>query len=202
MDTRLIVVGITGVARSGKDTIAQTLCTRFGFTRIALADGVRSAFRALDGLSGELTKELEADESTTRWALQKIGTEAREDTADLLRIGDDIELANVIWIHLLMIKLMYLHRYHPVRRHRFVVPDIRFPHEPDTLKCFIREAGGTYQTWAAIRDGAGLIGEAARHKSEKSVQYIVPDHTIFNNSSKADLELHVAALASQLLGES
>lgn len=36
------VVGLTGVARSGKDTVGRMLVERYGFTRVAFADGLKS----------------------------------------------------------------------------------------------------------------------------------------------------------------
>lgn len=46
----MTLLGISGHARSGKDTIAAYLVEEFGFTRVALADAVRDAVYALDPL--------------------------------------------------------------------------------------------------------------------------------------------------------
>ena len=36
-----MIIGLTGYARSGKDTVAQILVDKFGFTRVAFADPIR-----------------------------------------------------------------------------------------------------------------------------------------------------------------
>lgn len=36
-----IIIGLTGLAGAGKDTVADTLCTHAGFTKIAFADALR-----------------------------------------------------------------------------------------------------------------------------------------------------------------
>ena len=55
----LHVIGITGKARSGKDSAACVLGCE-GFKRIALADALREQFAGLNGPTWELTKDLDA----------------------------------------------------------------------------------------------------------------------------------------------
>jgi hypothetical protein len=43
-----MIIGITGYARSGKDTAANVLVEEFGFTKLAFADGVREMLTALN----------------------------------------------------------------------------------------------------------------------------------------------------------
>ena len=189
MNNNLIVVGITGVARSGKDTIAQILCSRFGFTRIALADGLRSAFRDLDGPTWELTKDLESSGQSTRWALQTLGSECRRDIR-----------CQRLWIHLLLAKIRYLHKYHPAPRTRFVVPDIRFKVEASELRHAISVSmGGRFDVWKALRDSAGLSGQLANHASETELDSIIVDLQVSNNSGLTELETVVSTYGRQLL---
>jgi len=184
MSDRLIIVGITGVARSGKDTIAGILCQRFGFTRIALADGVRSAFRDMDGPTWELTKQLEACGKSSRWALQQLGTEARWKAN-----------AHGVWLYLAHTKIRYLAYIHPEPRARFVIPDIRFEAERDYFRLML---GERFRLWKVLRTGAGLSGEAAIHPSETGVATMRADLLIPNDGTAADLERVVSIYATQL----
>lgn len=189
MSNQMIVIGITGVARSGKDTIARILCSRFGFTRIALADGVRSAFRDLDGPTWELTKNLEAAGKTARWALQTLGTECRVDTGS----GD-------LWNRLLLTKIAYLRRYHPVPVSRLVISDLRFASECQFFRAAIPyNFGNPFHVWKVVRAEGGLQGDAAKHPSEIEVERIDPDVSIFNDNTLAELEMVVSQYARQLL---
>ncbi len=36
-----MIIGLTGYAQSGKDTVANILVERYGFTRVAFADKIR-----------------------------------------------------------------------------------------------------------------------------------------------------------------
>lgn len=188
MNKRLVVVGVAGLARSGKDTIASILCLRHGFTRVALADGVRSAFDDIDGPTWELRKELEAAGQPCRRSLQLLGTECRED------VGHPR-----LWIGLLLAKIAYLHRYHPVQRDRFVVPDIRFTAEHLELSHdVVIRLDGSFRLWKVQRDGAGLTGDLSRHSSESQIDSIPADFTLSNNGSVADLEGAVNSLIQSM----
>lgn len=195
MNDRLIIIGLCGEARSGKDTVASHLVHEFGFTRIGLADGVRAAFRDLDGPTWERTKELEANDLSVRWALQTLGTECRTD------VVDDWEKH---WVDHLFIKLCYLYRYHLPRRTRFVVPDVRFPYEADLFRDKIAPIfpDGVFECWRIVRSGAGLAGEVAKHASESSVHAVDCDERFCNDGTIDELHASVTAMAIHLMENS
>jgi hypothetical protein len=189
MSEPITVIGITGVARSGKDTIAKLLCARHGFTRIALADGLRSAFGDLDGLTWDLRKELETFGISQRTMLQIMGTECR------MEIGFPR-----LWIALLLVKINYLAHHHPVPRTEFVVPDIRFLVEASEFREMIpTRIGGSFDLWKVVRPGSGLDGIEGMHASETELDLIHPDVTIHNGNSIRELEAAVNTYARQLL---
>jgi hypothetical protein len=189
MSERLIVIGLCGEARSGKDTVAQHLVHEFGFTRIGLADGVRSAFADIDGPTWEARKELEAAGKTNRWAAQTLGTECRE------FVGCDTH-----WIDHALIKINYLARQHPVARTRFVIPDIRFGFEAENFTDVIGAWNGKFACWRITRPGSGLTGDAAKHSSETGVSDVRCTERISNDSSIQVLRMYVSELAKELLG--
>ena len=43
-----MIVGLSGYARSGKDTVSELLVLNYGFKRMAFADGIREALLALN----------------------------------------------------------------------------------------------------------------------------------------------------------
>lgn len=212
MSERLIVVGLTGVAGSGKDTVAGILANRHGFFRIALADGLRAAFRDIDGITWGLTKELEKAGRTSRWALQQMGSEAREKIAGAAAelwdepytgLGHAAEAhVNRFWCYLALTKIAYLHAVHPQSRSRFVIPDISYQHEATCVGSIVGELGGTYQTWRVDRPGAGLSGEAAGHSTEIGRATIPADLTIRNDSTLVALEASVEFPARTLIDRS
>lgn len=178
---RLTVIGITGKARSGKDTTANILTSQFGCLRVALADGVRSAFRDLDGPTWEFSKEIEG----VRPVLQTLGTEAREDLSG--------EASWKHWISHAMVKIRYASQFHAKPRLRFVIPDVRYQAEADLLRDQIESWGGTFRLWKIERPGSGLDGTAGRHRSETELDSIVPDVTIYNMGSISYLQGQIEA---------
>lgn len=187
MTEPLLIVGIAGGARSGKDTIARQLVEHHGFTRIALADTLREILGGMAGATWEIYKAIEALEyKVSRWAPQVLGTECREDL---------LESKEALWCLNALIKIRFLSHYLPPYRRRFVVPDIRFPHEPEILRRHAEHWGGGYETWKVERPGAGLSGDAAGHKSETLLERIIDCANITNDGTLDDLRMLAGAMA-------
>lgn len=170
MRKELTVIGITGKARSGKDTAAQALVMRRGFHRIGLADAVRSAFGDLSGQTGELFKELTGDH-TYRKALQVLGTEGRLATKNPR-----------LWSQVALAKIYYAWKLHPVSRSKFVIPDVRFLIEVATLTACVSRWGGAFHLIRIERPGCESIAESS-HRSETEMAQLQPAVTIQNDAS-------------------
>lgn len=120
------IIGITGLARAGKDTSANVLVKEFGYTRVSFADGVRSMALAIDPLLfgnvrlSSLVRTSGWEEAKTvpevRRLLQVIGTEGVRD-----HIGDDS------WVRAAKLKIDAT--LGPV-----VISDVRFPNEAQSVK--------------------------------------------------------------------
>ena len=173
----LEIVGLTGLAGSGKDTAAHILVGEYGFVRVALADGVRGALRDLDGPGWDITKR---GGLTVRRALQLMGTEYGRDN-----VNPDL------WCEVLEAKLWFLREW--ARRSgeslRVVVPDVRLLDEADYLQ---RTARCTIVR--LTRPGAGLMGETADHRSELESTRINANVLIKNDGSRSELRDKVSKL--------
>lgn len=167
--SNLIVIGICGQARSGKDTAAAALSLLRGCHRIALADGVREAFAGLSGPSAEFHKELNAEHNFRR-ALQTLGTEAR-----------NAANAPGLWVHLALTKINYASRLHPKPRTRFVIPDIRYRLEEAMLRHQVAQWRGRFGILRLTREGE-TIPEAA-HSSETEVGLVPCSETYHNDGT-------------------
>lgn len=66
-----MLIGLSGYARSGKDTVADYLVNKYGFTRMAFADPIREALYRLDPkvTFGDMS------EISLAWAVDKSGWE-------------------------------------------------------------------------------------------------------------------------------
>lgn len=179
-----VIIGVMGFARSGKDTTAEILVRKYGFTRMGFADQLRRFALACDpiiywsetGTYHRLSDVVEAvgwdtakDEyPEVRRLLQKIGTEG----------GREI-FGETAWVDALF-------RSVPEDVERLVVPDTRFFSEYEG----IHNLGG--EVWRVTRPGYGPLND---HASEMEQINIPEDHIVLNDGDLIDLEAHIDMLA-------
>jgi hypothetical protein len=172
----LTVVAILGPSGVGRGTAALGLAAHRGCVRVAMDDGVKSAFDDLDGPTRQLTKELGLAGVTHRRAWQLLGTEARI-----------LARNRRLWASLALAKILYLHRYHPEPRSRFVIPDFRSdPVEESVFRARVPSLGGRFGILGLDRPGAAAIPEAD-HESERAPGEMVPDRVYVNDGSLESL---------------
>lgn len=171
MSDPLIVIGLTGYARSGKDSVAAFLAAHAQFQTMALADAIRDSVDSLDGRTWAYRKERGSAHMSERKALQLLGTECRE------RLGCEF-----LWCELAAAKMLYASQHHPVPRSRFVIPDLRYAHEDVYFEDTVRELGGHYENWRITRPSLVKIAESD-HSSEQHIEDIAYSRMIQNTGS-------------------
>lgn len=169
-----MIIGLTGYAQSGKDTVAEYLVSNYGYRRIAFADPLRQAVynlnpritiadmvgvplrTAVDGLGWENVK---VDSEDARELLQRMGTEVGRQM-----FGEDF------WVDQAMKNVS--------KFDKVVFTDVRFPNEYRSIK----KREGT--VWRVERLGVGAVNG---HASETAMDNVRVDGIITNNSTKQDL---------------
>lgn len=171
-----MIIGISGYARSGKDTIAGILAAD-GFARIAFADAIREALYRVNPMvelkDGSLTDlalvvddrgwEVAKTLPEVRGYLQRLGTEVGRDM-----MGEDV------WVNVVLRRM--------VAGENYVITDVRYPNEATAIV----RAGG--RVWRVERPG---FGPANSHVSETSMDGWICDAVIVNDGSLEDLERKV-----------
>ena len=161
------LIGITGRARAGKDTIASHLAKRHGYTRMAFADPMRSMLSCLgvdeyhmNGGKEDIIPHL--GESYRRLA-QTLGTEWGRHYH-----GEEF------WINVLNYRMRHLHERRPLAYKRIVISDVRFSNEAR----YIRQCGGTI--WHVERPDNPTA--APDHASEHGIDATLIDARLINHS--------------------
>ena len=169
-----MIIGITGHARHGKDSVADIICNRFDYKKYSLADPMKDACRIVfptwddRHLYGELKDIVDPLYGISpRHALQSIGTQWGQ--YELSKYDSFAETTGRrLWVNSLLNRV----------NGDTVISDVRFPHEADA----IRERGGFI-----IRVNRDYEVDLS-HESERSIEDITPDFTIGNYGSLLDLE--------------
>lgn len=171
------LIGLTGYARSGKDTIGSRLVNEHGFVRVAFADAVRDATYTLNPqLSYDRdvwTVQEIVDQHGWEWCkthvpeirrlLQVMGTEVGrgifgESSWTDIAVRKIAEYANV---ESLVVGVTA----------KVVVTDVRFANEAD----LIHDLGG--QVWKVERSGFGPVNAHASEVLDFEVDRIVDNNT-------------------------
>jgi hypothetical protein len=178
-----VIIGLSGYARSGKDTVANNLVEKRGFTKLALADSLKELairvnpwIHVPETFSNEQLSNL-VDRMGWDWAksvpevrrfLQALGTEVRN------VLGEDT------WIEALKRKIYQLPEGSNV-----VIPDVRFQNEANWLYY----TGN--QVWNIARPGVGPVND---HVSEVDMKHWNKfDWSIWNSGTVEELQESVLA---------
>lgn len=164
-----MIIGLSGYARSGKDTVAELLVLNYGFKRLAFADGIREALLALNPILFDGTRlnelvgmygwEIAKGKDEVRRLLQVMGTEVGRKL-----INEDV------WVWLLFNKIN--------TDERIVIPDVRFPNEAR----MIEQQGG--EVWRINRHNHTAVND---HVSEHAMDNHMFKRVVYNDGTLDDL---------------
>lgn len=163
-----IIIGITGLARSGKTTAAKFLVEEKNFEQVSFAWALKQACSAMYGVSIDkfvLGDRLGIDpfwKITYREMLQKVGTDMIRNHLDpdfwVKRVAYQVSKMADIGI--------------PV-----VIPDVRFENEAT----WVREQGGTIIR--LVSESSGIPGDLGKHISESGIAFNNSDFIVENQYS-------------------
>jgi hypothetical protein len=174
-----MIIGLSGYAQSGKDTVAELLCLNYGYTRMAFADPMRDAIYTLNPYveGGNRVADL-VDEYG--WDVAKANPEVRR----LLQVfGTEVgrkQFGENFWVQQAFDKL---------ESTKIVFADVRFPNEANE----IIQYGG--QVWRVNRHNHAPVNT---HKSEHAMDNFMFKHVLYNDGTLDDLSDEVFMLAKEL----
>lgn len=175
-----ILVGLSGPAGCGKDTIAKLMV---GYTPYALALPIKRALNSMYGWTMEMWDDRDWKERTIDW----IGKSPRQMAQTLGTEWGRQHVCEDLWLRIGM------QRWAGVRRSlspRMVITDVRFDNEAQAIV----EAGGT--VWRVEREN---IEEIAGHVSERGVNTKWITGHVKNNGTLDTLAVVVAEWTKMLV---
>lgn len=187
------IIGLTGLKRAGKDTVAATLA-KIGYKHVAFAHWLKQACASVFDLSEAQLHGSDADKETidARWGvsartlLQAVGTELFRDA--LPRVLPQLACrGETLWCYRMR---MWLNALPPSTF--VVISDLRFPDEA----ALVHELGGVVVR--VVRPGGTGTGGTDTHASECGQAAIKADIHLLNDGTLADLEARTYAIAVAL----
>lgn len=172
-----MIIGLSGYARTGKDTVANYLVDNYGFTKVSFAQPMRDALYALNPRVNfseydemQRLRDVIDAHGWDNYKETEYGTEIRE---LMQRLGTEVgreQFGQNFWVDQAM-KLVAQHD-------KVVLSDVRFPNEQEA----IRNAGGL--VWRIHREG---VQAANGHASETALDNVHPDLNLMNNEDVESL---------------
>lgn len=172
-----MIIGLSGYAQSGKDTVANILVEKYGYKRIAFADPIRDLLYEMDppvpmGAGSEKhTVGLQNYIDIYGWDVAK-QTPIVRSMLQNLGVGARKVFGDKFWIYEALSDV--------APQDKVVVSDVRFVNEADWIQTF----GG--QIWRIKRVGTDAVNE---HVSESEMDGYPVNQIFVNNGTVEDLEV-------------
>jgi hypothetical protein len=175
------IIGLTGLAGAGKDTVREILEQDHDFLGIAFATPIRSMLTKLIDLAGADPAYI-YDRELKETAIPEIGASYRQ-LAQTLGTEWGRSISPDLWTRIAAAQIAKDHN----RSQRYVISDVRFANEA----AWVREQGG--EIWRIVRPDATAVRD---HASEHHAHTIRADRVIDNGGTFEQLWCRVSELAS------
>ena len=132
MSGPMAMIGIAGVAGSGKDTLADLLVEHYGFVKIAFADPMRQMVAAIDPILSVTSDDeiIRYSDALEIWGYQEAKTQVPELRQFLQRLGTeagrDGPLGKDVWVNAALATAK--------GKPRVVISDLRFRNEGKAIR--------------------------------------------------------------------
>jgi hypothetical protein len=168
-----MIIGLSGYAQSGKNTVGDILVDHHGFVQIAFADVIKDFLYAINPMvSCSPSGYLQGLVDLKGWEQAKLEPQVRRLLQSTGLVGREM-IDDYLWVALTLSQIRDPHE------DRYVITDVRFPNEAAAITA----QGG--QIWRIERPGVEAVNG---HVSESAMDAWVFDETIVNDGSIEDLK--------------
>lgn len=188
-----MIIGISGLKGSGKDTAADYLVNNHDFIKISFADALKDGCKAIFGfndrqLNGDL-KEVKDDtwKITPREAMQFVGTDLfRNQIKSLIPWVNDN-----FWIECTLNKIKKIKNTPDTCNKNIVIADVRFENEAESIK----NMDGII---ICVKRNGLPHNNMSEHESEKYTNTINHDYLINNDDNIDKLQHRVELIINTI----
>jgi len=167
-----MIIGLTGYAQSGKDTVANILVENYGYQRIAFADPIRDLLYETNPMLKEGYR-VQGLVDVYGWDRVKVDYPEARDLLQRLGVGARKTFGDMFWVN------QALKGVYP--EGDFVITDVRFPNEAKAIR--LHEGS---QIWRIKRTGFDAVNA---HVSESAMDGEKVDQIFLNSSTVEDLKV-------------
>lgn len=164
-----MIIGLTGYAQSGKDTLAGMLMGLYRYENRAFADPIRKLLYKTNPLVKD-DYRVKGVVDAYGWDRAKVEFPELRNLLQTLGVGARQIFNDQFWVSQGLFGL--------VAGDKIVITDVRFPNEADAIKAL------DGQIWRVKRLGIGAVNE---HVSETAMDSYKVDQIFVNNGSVEDL---------------
>lgn len=182
-------IALMGVARSGKDSIAERLRQEFLYTRVAFADPLKEMALRIDPFLTDALGHVRLSAVVHLNGWERAKDEYPEVRRLLQEMGQTVrQYDEHFWVNIAAKKIANAKDWNlPV-----VVTDVRYPNEYEMLK---RRGFKMVRVVRPIGTQHRMTMSAAKHDSETALKGYPADCMVYNGGSLAELHQRADALA-------
>jgi hypothetical protein len=168
-----MIIGLTGYAQSGKDSIANILVENYGYQRVAFADPIRKLLYEMNPTVKDGGYRLQGVVDGYGWEVAKTAFPEVRTLLQTLGVGARKTFGDMFWVQQALRQVHF--------EGNFVITDVRYPNEAKA----IREYDDS-QIWRIKRTG---INPVNTHASETAMDGEKVDQIFLNNGTLDDLKV-------------
>lgn len=167
-----MIIGLTGYAQSGKDTVASILVENYGYQRVAFADPIRALLYEANPMLKEGYR-VQGLVDVYGWDKVKVDYPEARDLLQRLGVGARKTFGDMFWVQQALRQVHFEGKY--------VITDVRFPNEAKAIRQY-----DSSQLWRIKRTGFDAVNA---HESESAMDGEKVDQIFVNSGTLEDLKV-------------
>ena len=165
-----MIIGLTGYAQSGKDSVANILVENYGYQRVAFADPIRALLYETNPMLKEGYR-VQGLVDVYGWDKVKVDYPEARDLLQRLGVGARKTFGDMFWVQQALRQVHFEGNY--------VITDVRFPNEADAIRKYDNS-----QIWRIKRPNVEAVNLRV---SETAMDGEKVDQIFLNNGTLEDL---------------